>query len=218
MGRRKLLSDDRVVGAINRWLVEHGVPPTVEELRRSLGVGSTRTTLRYLDHLKENGEIDRWPGARGLRLRKAPDARIETRLVPIVGEAPAGPLMLAEENRQGWVRLPKDFCRPPSAEFFLLRVRGDSMNQAKVAGECIESGDLVLVRQQATADQGQIIVALVDGQATIKWLICGPGYYMLKPASSNKNHEPIVVKRDFQVQGVVCQVLKKGSEILESMY
>lgn len=212
------MSKEKVLEAINRWLVEHGVPPTVDELRRLLRVGSTRTIFRYLDWLEEEGDIERWPGARGLRLRRSPKARVQTQLVPIVGEAPAGPLMLAEENREGWVRLPKEFCRPPSARFFLLRVRGDSMNRASVAGQRIEDGDLVLVRQQATADPNEIIVALIDGEATIKRLIRGQGYYLLKPESSNRNHEPIVVNRDFQVQGVVCYVLKKGSELLELEY
>ena len=218
VGRQKLLTKTQILDAINRSLIERGTPPTVEELRRLLGVGSTRTIHRYLGQLQEEGEIDRWPGARGLRLRKAPDSGLETRLVPIVGQAPAGSLMLAEENREGWVRLPKEFCRPPSAQFFLLRVRGDSMNRANVSGERIENGDLVLVRQQATADPGGIIVALIDGEATIKRLVGGKGYYMLKPESSNKTYEPIVVRQDFQVQGVVCYVLKKGSELLGSEY
>jgi repressor LexA len=122
--------------------------------------------------------------------------------------------MLAEENCQGWVRIPKEFCRPPSAEFFLLHVRGDSMNRAN--GQRIENGDLVLVRQQATADAGEIVVALVDGEATIKQFVPAKGYCLLKPDSSNKDHEPIVMKNDFQIQGVVFQVLKKGSELLES--
>lgn len=214
MARPKLLTKEQVVDALSRWFIRNSVPPTVEELRRLLGVGSTRTVLRYLDALKEEGYIDRWSGARGLRMRKGPDASLQTRLVPIVGEAPAGQLMPAEENILGQVQLPKEFLKPPSAKFFLLRVRGDSMNRAKVEGQTIEDGDLVLVRQQERAEPGKIIVALVDGEATIKKLVKGPGYYVLKPESSNPKHGPIIVAQDFHIQGIVSRVFKKGGELL----
>lgn len=200
--------------ALSRWFIRNSVPPTVEELRRILGVGSTRTVLRYLDALKEEGYIDRWSGARGLRMRKGPAPSLETRLVPIIGEAAAGPLMLAEENLLGQVQIPKDFLKPASSKFFLLRVRGDSMNRAKVEEQTIENGDLVLVRQQERADPGKIVVALVDGEATIKKLVKGPRYYVLKPESTNPKHRSIIVAQAFRVQGIVCRVFKKGVELL----
>jgi SOS regulatory protein LexA len=214
MSRPKLLTKEQVVDALNRWFIRNSVPPTIEELRRLLKVGSTRTVLRYLDALKEEGYIDRWPGARGLRMRKGTAAGLETQLVPIVGEAPAGQLMPAEENMLGQVQMPKDFLKPPSAKFFLLRVRGDSMNRAKVEGQTIEDGDLVLVRQQERADPGKVVVALVDGEATIKKLIKATGYYVLQPESTNPKNRPIIVAQDFRVQGIVCRVFKNGGELL----
>jgi repressor LexA len=216
MARPKLVTKEKVVDALNRWFIRNSVPPTVEELRRLLNVGSTRTVLRYLDALKDEGYIDRWPGARGLRMRKGSTAGLETQLVPIVGEAPAGQLMPAEENMLGQIQMPKDFLKPPSAKFFLLRVRGDSMNRAKVEGQTIENGDLVLVRQQERADPGKIVVALVDGEATIKKLAQAPGYYVLRPESTNPKNRPIIVAQEFCVQGVVCRVFKKGGELLEA--
>src|SRR5499427_7590312 len=203
MARPKLVTKEQVIDALSRWFIRNRVPPTVEELRRLLGVGSTRTVLRYLDALKEEGYIDRWSGARGLRMRKGPATTLETRLVPIVGEAPAGALMPAEENILGQVQMPKEFLKPPGAKFFLLRVRGDSMNRAKIEGQTIEDGDLVLVRQQERADAGKIVVALVDGEATIKRLAEGPDYYVLKPESTSPKHRPIIVTQDFQIQVVV---------------
>ena len=122
--------------------------------------------------------------------------------------------MLAEENHEGWVRLPQRMV-PKGSQFFLLRVHGDSMNRARVAGKTIENGDLVLVRKQSVADEGQVVVALVDGEATIKRFARGPGYYVLKPDSSNPKYRPIVVDRDFRIQGVVVRVLKKGSAIVD---
>jgi repressor LexA len=167
MPREKLLTRQGILQAIQSWLVEHGVPPSIEELRDALGVGSNRTVLRYLNWLEEEGDIERWAGARGIRLRRSPGQGLQTRSIPLVGEAPAGPLMLAEENQEGSVRVPLDFASPASANFFLLRVRGDSMDRARLDNDFIENGDLVLVRQQPTAENGSIVVALVDGQATI---------------------------------------------------
>lgn len=215
MSRPKNFTKEHVLDAINRHLLVYGVPPSVEELRRALKAGSVRTVLRYLAWLEEEGDIDRWPGARGMRLRKLPGKGLSTRSVPIVGEAPAGPLMTAEENREGSVRLPESFLCPMGSPFFLLRVRGDSMNRAKIGGERIENGDLVLVRQQPTAEPGAVIVALIDGEATIKRLVRGSGYYLLKPESTNSDHEPILVDGDFLVQGVVSRVLKHGTEMVD---
>lgn len=214
MGRRPRFRIEQVASAIQHWIIQHGMAPTVEELRRVLKAGSTRTVWRYLKELEIEGLIERWPGARGLRPLKAMDSGTSTRAIPLVGEAPAGPLMLAEENREGWVRLPSEFVSPKSAVFYLLRVRGDSMDRARVPGGKIENGDLVLVRQQAAADPGDVVVALVDGQATIKRLAKAPGYFVLKPESTNSNNHPIVTTAETLIQGVVARVLKKGSMIL----
>lgn len=214
MGRPRKVSRERVLDAINGWLIEHGIPPSVEELRRSLGVGSKQTVLRYLRGLEDSGDIERRSGtARGLKVVGMGARKENTRLVPVVGTAPAGPLMLAEENLEGWVQVPRTMA-PSGARYFLLRVRGDSMNRARVASENIESGDLVLVRQQVTADPGNIVVAILDGEATIKRLVAGRGYWVLKPESSNPAHRPIVVDRDFRIQGAVTRVFKKGSSII----
>jgi SOS-response transcriptional repressor LexA len=87
------------------------------------------------------------------------------------------------------------------------------MNRAKVEGQTIERGDLVLVRQQDRADPGKIVVALVDGEATIKNLVKRSGYYVLQPESTNPKHRSIIVARDFRVQGSL--VFKRGGELLQ---
>lgn len=211
MPRRREHSREQILDALQRWLLEHGQPPTVDELRRLLHLGSTRTALRYLSSLEEAGDIERWAGARGLRLLRGPDG-LTTKAVGIVGTAPAGPLLAAEENFEGWVRLPADFLKGKT-RYFLLRVRGDSMNLATVGEDRIENGDMVLVKQQATAEAGAIVVALIDGQATIKRFVKAAGYYVLRPESTTSTHQPIVVGEDFKIQGVVDRVLKKGSEV-----
>jgi repressor LexA len=214
MSRKKLRTREDVIKAIRNWQIEHGMAPTVEELRRKLRLGSTRTVLRYLGWLEKDGDIERWPGARGIKLLRSPRKGLETVSIPLVGQVPAGPLMTAEENIEGWLRLPKENLRPQSAKFFLLRVRGDSMNRAVVAGSRIEDGDLIIVRQQPTAEPGEIVVSVIDGEATVKRLERGPNYFILRPQSTNPEHQPIVTERNFMVAGVVCRVLKKGSDLI----
>jgi repressor LexA len=190
----------------------------VEELRRELGVASTRTVFRYLQLLQQDGAIERRPGAPGVKLLKPRSEGAQTRAVPIVGRVPAGSLMLAEENIEGWIRLPKALASPASAKFFLLHVRGTSMNKAIVEGGTIDDGDLILVRQQPVATAGDIIVGMVDGEATVKRLVTAPGYLILKPDSKDKTHQQIVVEGDFRVAGKVTHVLKKGSGLLREIF
>ncbi len=85
------------------------------------------------------------------------------------------------------------------------------MDRAVVHGRTIDDGDLVLVAQRSDAKTGDVIVALVDGQATIKRLNLGPHYAVLKPDSSDARHVPFVVAEDFSVAGIVIDVIKQGA-------
>jgi repressor LexA len=214
MGRKPIFTIDEVLKAIHDRLVRRGTPPTVRELQRALGAGSTRTVLRYLRLLEEKGDIKRWAGARGMKTLRPMKRGLETIPVPLVGEVPAGPLMTAAQNVEGWIRLPRELAKPRDGRLFLLRVRGDSMNRATISGDSIEDGDVVLVHQQSTAQLGEVVVAYIDGEATIKRLAIAGDFYVLRPESKNPKHLPIVVGEGFRTLGVVRRVLKKGSELL----
>ena len=214
MGRKPIYSSDQVLAVINGWIARHGKPPTVRELTAALRLGSVRTTMRYLDQLQEEGLLERTGESRGLKPRRSSGFGQDTKPVPIVGTAPAGALMIAEQNIEGWVRLPLSMVRPPNAKFFLLRVRGNSMNRSRVAGKLIENRDLVLVRQQTSAADGEIVVAAVDGEATIKRLSIAKGFAVLQPDSDEAWHRPIVVTPGYRVQGVIVDVLKQGADVL----
>src|SRR5689334_8825595 len=134
MTRQRQFGNAEVLRAIQVAIAENGQPPTIEELRQVLGVGSTRTALRYLQALEEAGDIQRWPGARGIRVRRAPGKSVTTKAVALVGQAPAGPAMLAEQNIEGWLRIPTEFLGSASQKHFLLRVRGNSMNLSRTTG------------------------------------------------------------------------------------
>lgn len=215
MGRKKLYQPEQVLVALEALIIQQGQPPTIEELRQTLKLGSSRTVLQYLQELESADLIRRWPGARGIQILCRPQVGVETRPVPVLGQVAAGGLELAEEVFDGWLQLPADDLTPKTGKFFLLRVHGSSMDLAQVGGDRIESGDLVLVRQQTTAEPGQIVVAFVDGKATVKRLARLPGYLVLKPESSQSHHKPILVGLGFSIQGVVTKVIKKGSELLD---
>ena len=191
-------------------LVEHqGIPPSVREIQMAGRFASTRSVVQYLDALEAGGFIVRGPGSRNLRIvRRAEDDSAdsgETVAVPVVGTVAAGTPLLAEQNIVDHRPVATNLLRRGS-EHFLLRVRGDSMNQAGIA-----DGDLVLVRQQPTASNGERVVALIDEDATVKRLRIGAESVLLEPVSSNPTHKPIVVRRDFKIQGVVVATIPKGT-------
>jgi len=218
MGRRPILQKEQVLTALQRWAAEHGRAPSLEELRKELRVGSTRTIFRYLQMLQEDGAIETRSGVPGIKLLKPRSVGVETRAIPIVGQVAAGAPMLADENIDGWIRVPKSFVAPERGRFFFLHVRGNSMNKARVGGDRIEGGDLVLVRQQQVARSNDIVIALIDGEATVKRFVEAEGYGVLKPESTEAKHEPILVDDEFRVLGVVTRVLKKGSKMLRNVF
>ena len=180
-------------------------PPTFRELQDITGLKSPRSIGQYLGALENAGYIKRGEGSRNVRiLRPATSLQsdgVTTVHVPIVGSAPCGVPVLAEQNIEGYISVSMTLAKPPS-HYFILKANGDSMNEAG-----INNGDMVLIRQQTIAEDGQIVVALVDNEATIKRLRISKGYITLEPNSRNSEHHLIIVERDFQVQGVVVKTL-----------
>lgn len=214
MGRKPLLDPANVLTTIQDWIVKHGQAPTNAELQRLLRVKSTRTVNRYLSLLEAEGAIAR-RGSRGVAIKGTPAQNsAETVSVPLLGSVAAGALTAAEQNVEAWIRIPKTMARPNGGQLFLLRVHGNSMDQARLGKQFIENGDLVLVKRQSKADSGAIVVANVDGEATLKKFVSGPGYAVLKPVSSDPTYQPIVVDEGFRIQGVAIGILKRGAETL----
>ncbi|MGB3932659.1 MAG: transcriptional repressor LexA, partial [bacterium] len=153
----------------------------------------------HLSQLEKKGYIRRDPTKpRAIEVLAEDDDHLIP--VPIIGRVTAGEPILAVENQEGTMTLPKDFVG--SGENFLLRVRGDSM-----IGAGILDGDLVLVRRQDTADNGDIVVALVNGEeATVKRFFREKDYIRLQP--ENEHLEPIITK-ELRVLGKVIGVLRR---------
>lgn len=133
------------------------------------------------------------------------DSHARTINVPLLGAAACGIPMLAEENFEAMIPVSLKLARPPY-RYFLLRAKGNSMDHAG-----INDGDLVLVKQQTSAENGDIIVALIDDEATIKEFWRTSSTVILKPKSSSEQHQPIILSDSFQVQGVVVTSIQTPS-------
>lgn len=184
-------------------IVHDGRSPSVRDLAHALGYKSPRTAFLILNHLIEGGWLKRNQDGE-LQLRKnLPEAEDHARTVevPLVGSVACGVPLLAEENIEALIPVSTALAKP-GGKYFLLRATGDSMDRAG-----IDDGDLLLVRQQPTAENGDRVVALIDDAATVKELHREKDVVVLKPKSKNKDHKPIVLTEDFIIQGVVKSVL-----------
>jgi repressor LexA len=167
---------------------ETGRPPTVREIGQRLGLKSSCTVQRHLDALEKKGYIKRTPTkARSIEIVRSDDPRMVRRRsvsVPLVGTVAAGKPLLAQENIEEIIALPADLLGEEDA--FMLRVKGDSM-----IGDGLFEGDLVVIRRQSTAENGEVVVALIDDEATIKRFYREGERIRLQP--SNPSLRPLYV-------------------------
>jgi repressor LexA len=184
---------------IRNWVMHQGRTPSVRELMAALGYKSPRSAQDILEQLVEKNVIRKLPSGdyQFLRDPKLGRSHALTVDIPVIGSVAAGVPILAEEHIEGFVPISTALAKPGS-NYFLLRVRGDSMDEAG-----INDRDFVLVRQQPTALPGEYVVALIDDEATVKEYRPQKDVVVLKPRSSNSNNKPIIIDRDFQIQGVV---------------
>ena len=176
-------------------------PPSVREIGEAVGLSSSSTVHNHLNQLERRGLIKRDPSkSRTVQLTADMEFDQERRnaiSVPIVGNVAAGSPILAEQNIEDHVLLSTDLAQEG---FFLLRVRGESMINVG-----IYDGDLVLVRPQQEAPNGSIVVAMVDGDATVKRFERGNGH--VKLIAENPAYEPIVTT-NVSLVGVVRGVIR----------
>jgi len=184
---------------IRNSLMHRGRIPSIRELMTSLGYRSPRSAAVIYESLIKKGVFRRKKNGNLQLINGIADdsVRAQTVNVPLVGSISCGVPVLAEENVEAMIPVSTKLARP-SYKYFLLRAKGDSMDQ-----KGINDGDLLLIRQQTTAQNGDIVVALIDDEATVKEFYATGETVVLKPRSSNKQHQPIVLTKDFQVQGIV---------------
>jgi repressor LexA len=193
---------------LTRYVDEHGYPPTVREIGEAVGLASPSTVHAHLANLERAGLIKRDPTKpRALELRRDPRPEpgrpADVHRLPLVGEIAAGGPLLADQNVEEYLAVPEPLAR--GGEEFLLRVKGDSMVNAGIL-----DGDLVVVRREQTARDGEIVVALAGAdetadEATVKRFFREDGRVRLQP--ENDALEPIYAE-SVQILGVVTGVFR----------
>ena len=184
---------------ISDYVDEYGTSPTVQEIADGIGVAKS-TASRYVTYMRENGILDSDGSHRSIVTKKDKSTRQQTLRVPVLGAVSCGVPKLADENIEEYVRLPVALFGRGS--FYLLRANGDSMIEAG-----IDDGDLVLIRQQSTAEEGQIVVALMEDEATLKRFYPEPENGIIRLHPENYTMEDIIVENCI-IQGVAVKVLK----------
>jgi repressor LexA len=186
---------------VRRYGEEHGYPPTVRDIGKAIGLTSSSTVHAHLANLEKLGVLRRdptKPRAIEVLVDKAKAAVVPSGL-PVVGQVAAGQPVLAEENIEEYVPVPP-IAGGDEGEF-VLRVKGDSM-----VGAGIFEGDYVVVRPQETATDGEIVVALVEDEATVKRFFKEEDHVRLQP--ENETLDPIL-SRDVQLLGRVVGVCRR---------
>ena len=181
---------------IKAEILNKGYPPAVREICEAVKLKSTSSVHAHLETLEKNGYIRRDPTKpRAIEIvdENFNLTRREMVNVPIVGRVAAGEPILAVENIENYFPIPAEFM--PNEQTFILQVQGESMVNAGIL-----DGDYILVEQQKTANDGDMVVALVDDSATVKTFYKENGYYRLQP--ENDFMEPIIVS-DVMIMGKV---------------
>lgn len=184
-----------------RTIREKGFAPSIPEIGRQFKIASTNGVSDHLKALEKKGYIRR-VGKRAIEVVNALGKTVltATREVPVLGRVPAGKPFHSEENIEGLLTIPDDMG---SGKMFALQVKGDSMIDAGIL-----DGDRVIVKQQATAENGEIVCALINGEATLKRFFKKDGVITLK--ADNKNYAPIVVSEgEFGIAGRIVGLLRK---------
>jgi repressor LexA len=192
--------------AIRSYLMKHGRMPSVRELMKELHYKSPRSASVVMQGLIDKGILKKKKDGSTQLMQYEIDEfgdtpQEQTVKVPLLGTVTCGLPILSEENIEAELAVSTKVAKQPGT-YYLLRTQGDSMNQ-----KGISDGDLVLVKHQNNADNGDTVVALIDDEVTVKELRVNNDNVVLLPRSSNKTHMPIILSKDFVLQGVVVSVI-----------
>lgn len=197
MGNELTARQKELFDFLRDFFREKGFPPTLREMASHFGLKGPRGPQKTLNILERKGYIRKIPGeSRAIEILGFSSSNIIS--IPIVGRVRAGEPILAIENIEGYFNLDRSFAS--SKDVFLLRVQGDSMIDAH-----IQDGDFALVKPQSSAENGEIVVALIEDEATIKRIFTERDLIRLEPA--NQHMEPIVIKKGEEKVSLVGKVV-----------
>lgn len=194
-------TQEKILEFIKQEIREKGYPPSVREICEAVSLKSTSTVHGHLQRLEKKGLLHRDDmKPRAIEVLAGKERETENIVsVPVIGEVAAGVPIPAEQEFIEEMPLPESFVG--SGEHFILNVRGTSMIDAG-----IRDSDMVVVRRQQTADNGEIVVAMIDGEATVKRFFRENGHFRLQP--ENETMEPIIVD-DVIILGKVTALLRQ---------
>jgi len=200
--QRITAKQQEILDYIKSEILNRGFPPSVRQICDAVNLKSTSSVHAHLETLEKNGFIRR-DAAHSRAIEIVDDmfnlSRREVVNVPMVGSVAAGQPILAVENIENYFPIPSEFM--PNEQTFMLRVKGESMINAGIL-----DGDLILVRQQQTARNGDMVVALVDDSATVKTFYKENGYFRLQP--ENDTMDPILIHGELRILGKVIGVFR----------
>lgn len=191
-------NQQKILDFIKKEIEQKGYPPSVREICAAVGLKSTSTVHAHLNHLEEQGLIRR-DSTKPRALEVLDGSHTRGRSVPLVGRVTAGLPILAIENIEDHLVLPQNMLGKD--DVFCLRVQGDSMIEAGIF-----DGDIIVVRQQNTAENGEIVVAMVEDEATLKRIFYEEGHVRLQP--ENSSMAPIFVD-SVQVLGKLVALIRQ---------
>jgi repressor LexA len=186
---------EKIEKFVNDFSDRYDFSPTMAEIADAIGIGKT-TVYRYLSQMKKDGVVD-YSGFRNVKTTKT---NVQSVRIPVLGAIACGIPKFAEENIEEYVKLPVSLFG--QGDYFILRAVGDSM-----IGASIEDGDLVLIRKQDYANEGQIVVALINNDATLKRFYPEPKKHRVRLHPENPEMDDIITK-DCEIQGVAVKVFK----------
>lgn len=207
MRHRDLDKQKKIIDFVNREVVEKGYPPSVREICQAVGFKSTSTVHAYIKKLEEEGQI--FKDATKPRALKILDessslegfiADQEIENIPVLGKITAGLPILAVENIEETFPIPVHYLE--NSTVFMLKVKGDSMINAGIL-----NGDYILVKQQNTAVNGDIVAALLEDEATVKRFFREENHIRLQP--ENPSYDPIIVGDNLTILGKVIGLFRK---------
>ncbi len=202
MGKGLTRRQQEILTFVHRYTDAHGYPPSVREIGQALGLTSSSTVHSHLTALEKKGYLRRDPSKpRALEiLRDEHENRTRKVIsIPVVGQVTAGQPILAQQNIEEYFPLPIDFIR--SEECFILHVRGDSMIDAG-----IYDGDLLVVRRQQTAKNGEIVVARIEDEATVKRFFRDGERVRLQP--ENRSMQPLYTQ-NVAIEGIAVALIRR---------
>ncbi len=196
------VKQQRVLDFLRQYSRDQGYPPSVREICTGLNLKSTSTAHGYLERLERKGYIRRDPARpRAIELLEDRNAFRDAAAIPIVGQVAAGEPLFAQENIEDYVCLPMGFFHCSEEDTFILRIHGQSMINAGIF-----DGDHIVVKRTQTAENGEIVVAMMDDDATCKRFFKEGQYIRLQP--ENDLMDPIIVT-DAAILGKVIGLLRK---------